>query len=492
MSESPQYAQPLTVAIIGTGFGGICAAIKLKEAGINNITMFEKADRLGGTWRDNTYPGAACDVPSHLYSFSFEKKHDWTRKFAEQAEILAYLHHCAQKYKLLPHIRFNTEIESATFDETEGVWVIHTNKGEQYKASILISACGQLNRPAYPKIKGLDSFAGTQFHSARWNHDYDLKGKNVAVIGTGASAIQFVPPVVKQAEKVFLFQRTPPWILKKPDRAYLSIEKTLFKYLPFYQLLHRAQIYWWNEVRFLAFRKNSIFNDIFSAVVKRNLENSIKDPVLKAKLTPDYPVGCKRILITNDYYQGISSSNVSVITEEIDSVTPEGVLTTDNNLYKVDTIIYGTGFQSTDFLAPMKITGRNGQDLNQTWQDGAEAYLGITISGFPNLFLLYGPNTNLAHNSIIYMLESQINYVMSCINILRKDNVKYIDLKKELMRTYNSSIQERIKDAVWTGGCNSWYMRADGKNTNNWPGFTFEYRFRTRNANIDDYEVIAN
>jgi cation diffusion facilitator CzcD-associated flavoprotein CzcO len=490
--NTSQHTSQTTVAIIGTGFGGLCMAIQLKKAGIDSFIIFEKTDQIGGTWRDNTYPGAACDVPSHLYSFSFEPKHDWTRKYSEQKEIFEYLQHCAKKYKILPHIHFNTEIESVTFDEQAGMWHFSSTKGEQFSSKIFVSACGQLNRPAYPKIPGLEDFQGVQFHSARWNHKYDLTDKRVAVIGTGASAIQFVPQVAKKAKELILFQRTPAWIVSKPDRAYLPIEKTLFKHIPFLRTLHRGQIYWWNEIRFLSFQQNNIANKIFQWAAQRHLEQNIKDPKLKELLTPDYPLGCKRILISNDYLASLTKPNVNIVTDNILEVEADGITSSKGKFYPVDAIIYGTGFQSTDFLAPMKITGRSGQDLNQAWKDGAEAYLGITVTGFPNLFILYGPNTNLGHNSIIYMIEAQVKYIISCINTLKEKNLRFLDVKNEPQSVYNNEIQKRMKTSVWAAGCTNWYINASGKNTNNWPSFTFEYYWRTYKVNLSDYELVSN
>lgn len=491
MTNSEGYA-PLTVAIIGTGFGGLCMAIQLKKAGINSFMIFEKADKVGGTWRDNTYPGAACDVPSHLYSFSFEPKYDWTRKYSQQSEIFDYLQHCVDKYRLAPHIRFNTEIQEITFDEKTALWHFKTTNEEEFTTKILVSACGQLNRPAYPKIEGRESFAGMQFHSARWNHDYDLRGKKVAVIGTGASAIQFVPEVVKQAEHVILFQRTPPWVMAKYDRAYTSFEKTLFKDFPLLQTLHRLQIYLTHEIHYFGFQKGNPFNSLMQYLAHHNLETAIKDPKLRAILTPDYPIGCKRVLISNDYFPALAKENVAVLTDDVVEIKAEGVLSDKGDLYPVDTIIYGTGFQSTDFLAPMKITGRGGLDLNQVWHDGAEAYLGMTVSGFPNLFIMYGPNTNLGHNSIIYMLESQAQYIMSYMALLQEKNLAYLELKRERQSSYNKEIQSQLNQSIWNAGCTSWYKTASGKNTNNWPGLTFVYNYKTSKVDINDYHVAFN
>ncbi len=492
MNNSAKNLQTPTIAIIGTGFGGLCMAIQLKKAGIHSFTIFEKTSQVGGTWRDNTYPGAACDVPSHLYSFSFEPKYDWSRKYSVQKEIFDYLEYCAEKYQLFPHIRFNTEIQSVAFDEESGLWNLRSTNGEDFSAKVFVSACGQLNRPAYPKIPGREDFQGTHFHSACWNHQYDLTGKRVGIIGTGASAIQFVPQVIKKAKQVVLFQRSPAWIIAKPDRAYSSLEKTLFKNVPLLQKLYRARIYWGNELHFLAFQQNTLANKLFQWVANRHLEKNIKDPQLKAVLTPDYALGCKRVLLSNDYLESLTHSNVTVVTDNIREIENEGVMTTKGTFYPVDAIIYGTGFQSTDFLAPMKITGRKGKDLNESWRDGAEAYLGITISGFPNLFMLYGPNTNLAHNSIIYMLESQVQYIMSCIEALQDKNLSFLDLKNDYQKNYNNEIQRRLKDFVWSSGCANWYTNSAGKNTNNWPGFTFEYNMRTHKVNLNDYEIVTN
>jgi cation diffusion facilitator CzcD-associated flavoprotein CzcO len=475
-----------SVAIIGTGFGGLCMAIQLKRAGFDHFTLFERAASVGGTWRDNSYPGAACDVPSHLYSFSFEVKPDWSRKFSEQPEILAYLRHCAEKYDLLRHTRFNTEIEGADFDASAGVWRLRTTGGERFEANVLVSACGQLNRPAIPKLRGLESFAGVQFHSARWNHEYPLDGKQVAVVGTGASAIQFVPHVAARAGHLTLFQRTPPWIMPKPDRPYSTIEKTLFARIPGIRALHRAGIYWSFEWRYLGFKKGSLANRLAERFARRHIMRS-SAPELLPVVMPDYALGCKRILISNDYHQTLSRPNVTVVTDDIREVQPSGIVDARGTLHPVDAIIYGTGFQSTDFLAPMKLVGQNGRELNQAWREGAEAYLGITVAGFPNLFMLYGPNTNLAHNSIIFMLESQVRYVMGAIRALADKRLSYIDLKPERLRAYNDEVQSRLSQSVWDSGCSSWYKNDAGKNTNNWPGFTFEYRRRTRRIDLEDY-----
>ncbi len=479
-----------SVAIIGSGFGGLCMAIKLQERGFKHFTIFEKEHRVGGTWRDNSYPGSACDVPSHLYSFSFAPKSDWSRMFPPQDEILAYIDHVADRYALREKIRFNTEIESAIFDEDSGTWHLRTKSGEDHFAHILVAAMGQLNRPAFPSIKGRDSFRGHSFHSARWDHEYRLKGKNIAVIGTGASAIQFVPPVADEAKKLYVFQRTPAWILPKPDRQFMEFEKKLFAQLPVWRWLNRNRIYWSLEARFGALQQDSILGQLVKNAALQHLEDSIKSPGLRKALTPDYELGCKRILITNDYYPAMERPNVELVTTPIEKITGNAVVTTDGIVREVDTIIYGTGFQSTGFLAPVRITGTGGRDLHEVWKDGAEAYYGITVSGFPNLFMLYGPNTNLGHNSILFMIECQVHYIMQCVERLTRTNRKYLYPKEERQREYNQWVQGSIKNRVWASGCSSWYVNESGKVTNNWPTYTVTYWRKTRNVDFSAYEMV--
>ncbi len=478
------------VIIIGAGFGGLGMAIRLKEQGQDDLLILEKADEVGGCWRDNTYPGAACDVPSHLYSFSFERHYPWTRRFAPQEEILAYQQYCARKYDLYRHIRFHTEVTEARFREEDSIWELTLGNGETLTCQALITATGQLNQPAYPPLPGIEGFQGQQFHSARWNHDLDLTGKTVAVVGTGASAIQFVPEVAKKAAKVMLFQRSAAHVIAKPDRAYTRFEHWLLKHLPITQTLDRLRIYASNESRVLGFTSLQQAMKIYEWLFKRHLDKQIADPMLREKLTPDYPMGCKRILMSNDYYPALAQDNVEVINHGIQSVEGNGLTDSNGIHHDADVIIYGTGFQATDFLTPMKITGRNGQDLNKAWQDGAEAYLGIAVHGFPNLFMLYGPNTNLGHNSIIYMLESQIHYIRQCLAAMEDNGLKALDVRTNVQARFNADIQHKIRDTVWNKGCHSWYKTESGKNTNNWPGFTFDYRRLTRQVNWSNYELV--
>ncbi|URM94444.1 NAD(P)/FAD-dependent oxidoreductase [Actinomadura madurae] len=467
-----------SVVIIGSGFGGLGMAIRLREAGVHDVVILEKAGGLGGTWRDNTYPGAACDVPSHLYSFSFERKTDWSRRFPPQPEILEYLWHCARKYRVLDKIRFRTEVTEARFDEDAALWRISTTSGT-LDARVLVSACGQLNRPELPPIEGRDSFAGPAFHSSRWDHGVDLRGQRVAVVGTGASAIQIVPEIAAEAAELRLFQRSAPYVIDKPDKPYRAWERAVLRTVPGLYELSRARIYALLEARALGFIRYPQLMGLMERAFRRHLEEQVGDPGLRAKLVPGYRMGCKRILLSGDYYPALSMPHVDLVTAPIERVTPSGIETADR-AYEVDAIVYATGFRSTEFLSPMKIVGRDGRELNEAWRDGAQAHLGITVSGFPNLFLLYGPYTNLGHNSIIYMLESQIRYVLGCVDALRRARLDWIDVKPDVQDAFTREMQERMRSTVWQEGCRSWYMTADGKVVNNWPGYTFAYRNATR------------
>ncbi|WP_394837325.1 NAD(P)/FAD-dependent oxidoreductase [Pendulispora rubella] len=479
--------QHVTVAIIGTGFSGLCMAIKLKEAGIDDFVLLERAGAIGGTWRDNTYPGCACDVPSHLYSLSFEPSASWSRAYAPQSEIRAYLERCFDKYHVRPHVRFHAKVVSAEFEDER--WRIRIEGGEDLTADILVSGVGGLSNPAYPKLRGRERFRGEQFHSALWNHDYDLTGKRVAVIGTGASAIQFIPEIQPKVGQLTLFQRTAPWIIRRDDRAFHPVEKFLFEKVPAVRWLYRQKIYWQHEWRAFGF---TIYPPMLKAAAlmgKANIRRSIKNPELRKKVTPNYTPGCKRILKSDDYYQSLDKPNVEVLTTGIAEVKEHSIVTDDGREVPVDAIIYGTGFAVHEYIGPVQIRGRDGADLATAWKDGAEAYLGTTISGFPNLFMLTGPNTGLGHNSMVYMIESQVHYVMECIKLMRERSLSFVDVREDLQKQYNESLQNRLKGSVWSTGCASWYLNEQGKNTTLWPSFTFAFRARTRRFVPADYEL---
>ncbi len=471
--------------IIGAGFGGLGMAIRMKQQGVNDLLLIEKGDDVGGCWRDNTYPGAACDVPSHLYSFSFEGHYPWSRRFAPQAEILGYLRHCASKYDIRRHILFNTEVSAAEWQDQQHHWRIELSDGTHVTARALITATGQLNQPAYPPLQGIDAFHGRHFHSARWDHSVDLQGKTVAVVGTGASAIQFVPEIAKVAAKLTLFQRSAAYVISKPDRAYSKLEHRILEKWPVSHTLDRARIYAANEARVLGFTSFQKAMELYKWLFRRQLTSQIQDPALREKLTPDYPMGCKRILMSNDYYPALAQDNVEVINHGVQSVDRTGLTDSKGVHHLADVIIYGTGFRATEFLTPIDIRGRDGRRLNDVWLDGAEAYLGICVHGFPNLFMLYGPNTNLGHNSIIYMLESQFHYVLQCLESLKE--YPLMEVRDDVQSAFNQRIQKQIRETIWEKGCNSWYKTKSGKNTANWPGFTFDYRRRTRHLNLQDF-----
>jgi cation diffusion facilitator CzcD-associated flavoprotein CzcO len=477
------------IAIIGSGFSGLCLAIQLKKAGRESFTIFEKADRLGGTWRDNTYPGAACDVPAFSYCFSFEQKTDWSRKWSPQAEIRDYMDHCARKYDVLRHIRFGTEITGARFDEREAVWHLRTAAGEEIAAEVLVSAVGQLNRPLIPDLPGLDRFRGERFHSARWRHDYDLAGKRVAVIGNAASAIQFIPQIAPKTGHLSIFQRSANWMLPRGDRAYRAWETWCFTHVPLLARLYRWKLWAQLELRFPLFRGNRFLAWAVRRLAEKNLRDLVVDPRLWPALLPDYPIGGKRILISDDYYQTFARKNVELVTSGIDHLTENGIVTQDGVEHAVDAVILATGFQSTAFLAPMHIEGLGGRSLADEWADGARAYRGMTVAGFPNFFMMYGPNTNLGHNSIIFMIESQTRYILGGIRTLVARDLTYLDVEPEAMRVYDEGVQAELAHTVWAATGKSWYKTEAGRITNNWSGSTLRYWWSTRRFDREHYRA---
>ncbi len=482
-------ATDFNILIVGTGFAGLGMGIALKKAGIDSFTILERADSVGGTWRDNNYPGCACDVQSHLYSFSFEQNPDWTRMFARQPEIKTYLEGCAQKYELMPHIRFGAELTQARYDDTAKLWRVTTRDGREFTGRVLVSGMGGLSTPAYPEVKGLKNFKGKTFHSAEWDHSYQLKGKRVAVIGTGASAIQFVPQIQKQVANLDLYQRTPPWIMPKPDRAIGILERELYRRLPATQHAFRTARYWMMESRVLGFVFNPRIMKLAENIARRHIKARIKDPELRRKVTPDFTFGCKRVLISDDYYPALTQKNVDVITTDIREVRANSVITSDGIERPVDCIIYGTGFKAQDPLPSNAIFGAGGVDIIDAWKDGPEAFKGTTVSGFPNLFMIVGPNTGLGHSSMVYMIESQVAYVLDAVQQMRDRELLAIDVKPERQAHYNTKIQQQLQRAIWsTGNCKSWYVNANGKNTTLWPGFTFKFRQELAHFDLRDYE----
>ncbi len=490
MTAQGSSTRHFSVAIIGAGVSGICMAIRLKQAGYTDISILEKSDDIGGTWRDNTYPASGCDVPSHLYSYSFEPNPDWSHAFSLQEEILAYLRHCVDKYGIAQFIRYNSPVDTARYDAVRQSWQITLASGDTLGANILVSGVGQLNRPHTPTFPGADLYEGTTFHSARWNHEHDLSGERVAVIGNGASAVQFVPQIAPKVKELQIYQRSANWIIDRPDKEFSSFEKWLFRNVPGYEWYTRMLIYWLLEQRVAVFTGVGWRNRQFTKVALKHLEEQISDPDLRQKLTPDYPIGCKRVLISSDYYPALERPNVDLITTPIKGLTRDGIETDDGQVHQADTIIYATGFLSTDFLMPMDILGLDGKHLHDSWKDGAQAYLGMTVAGFPNFFMMYGPNTNLGHNSIIFMIECQVHYILDALRQMEERRIGSVDIKRPVMDSHNATLQEELRASVFNAGCDSWYKQQDGKIVNNWSGSTITYWRRTRTADLENYETL--
>ncbi|MFJ3337714.1 flavin-containing monooxygenase [Streptomyces sp. NPDC086766] len=479
------------VAVIGSGFGGLGAAVRLRREGITDFVVLERSDSVGGTWRDNSYPGCACDVPSHLYSFSFAPNPDWPRAFSGQEHIRAYLEHVADVFRLRPHIRFGAEVARMTWDAEKLRWDIETAAGN-LSADVVVSATGPLSDPKVPDIPGLDSFPGKVFHSARWDHDYDLRGKRVAMVGTGASAIQIVPSIQPEVAHLTLFQRTAPWVMPRADRAISGLERRLHRALPFTTQLRRGVLWGIRELQVQAFTKHPGELGFVEKLAKGNMARAVKDPALRAKLTPDYRIGCKRILLSNTYYPALAQPNVDVVTGGLAEVRGSTLVAADGSEAEVDAIVFGTGFHVTDMPIAERVVGADGRTLAETWKGGMEALRGASAAGFPNWMTIIGPNTGLGNSSMILMIESQLNYMA---DYLRQLNVlggrAALDARPDAVGAWNHMVQERMKRTVWnTGGCTSWYLDASGRNTTVWPGTTAEFRRATRRVDLAEYEVL--
>jgi cation diffusion facilitator CzcD-associated flavoprotein CzcO len=481
----------LSVGIVGGGFGGVGMGIRLRQAGFENFTIFERGETVGGVWRANTYPGAACDVPSHLYSYSFAPGSQWTRRYAPQAEILAYLEQTADRFGVTPHLRFETEVTGAEFDAQTGRWTLETDSGERQSFDLIVTACGQLTRPSIPALPGIEEFEGPSFHSAEWDHDVELAGRNVAVVGTGASAIQFIPEITPLAGRTTIYQRSAPWILAKSDRVYGDWERRLFERFPLRVAAARAGMFAAFELLAHGLTDRPRLLGLVRNMANREREKALGDrPDLLAKATPDYEIGCKRVLITDDWYPTLGRDDVDLVAEGVTRVTPTGVVAADGVERPADVIIYGTGFQTHNFVAPMAIHGLGGRELNEVWAGRAEAFLGTTVSGFPNMFVLYGPNTNHGSGSVPYTLECQFNYVLDAIERLRDGGFRWIELRPEAQAEWRAEMAARSAETVWmAGGCHNWYLNEAGENTNNWPGAWLEFHRRTRRINPGDYRV---
>ncbi|CAL9545462.1 Baeyer-Villiger monooxygenase [Streptomyces sp. enrichment culture] len=479
------------VAVVGSGFGGLGAAVRLRREGITDFVILERAGEVGGTWRDNSYPGCACDVPSHLYSFSFAPNPEWPRTFSGQRHIRAYLEHVADTFGLRPHLRLHSEVRRMTWDARELRWEIETASG-RLTADVVVSATGPLSDPKIPDIPGLDSFPGTVFHSARWDHDHDLTGKRVAVVGTGASAIQFVPAVQPKAARLTLFQRTPAWVMPRMDRPISGAERFLHRTVPVTTRLRRGLLWGIRELQVQAFTKHPEELGFVELLAKRNIARAVKDPALRAKLTPDYRIGCKRILLSNDYYPALARPNTDVVASGLSEVRGSTLVAADGTETEADVIIFGTGFHVTDMPIAERVVGADGHTLAQSWKSGMEALRGASAAGFPNFLTVIGPNTGLANTSMILMIESQLNYLADYLRQLRVLGGRAaLDARPAAVDAWNRRVQERMKRTVWnTGGCTSWYLDASGRNTTIWPGTTTEFRRATRRVDLAEYDVL--
>ncbi len=483
---SGRGGRSLRVGIIGAGFAGVGLASRLLRAGHRDVVVFEKAERLGGTWRDNTYPGAACDVPSHLYSFSFAPKADWGHRYGRQAEILAYLEDLARRSGVAPLIRFGAAVRRAVFDEADSTWAVETSRGDRVVVDALVTAVGQLSIPSLPQIEGRDRFAGASFHSAAWDHSVPLGGKRIAVVGSAASAVQIVPELAKVAARLTVFQRTPNWVIPRLDWRYCAAERLLFRYLPFYRRLTRATFYALQESLYRALRTGSTLNRLMKQLALRHLRRQVRDPAVRARLTPRYVLGCKRVLLSDDYLPCFNRPNVELVTDRIACFEPAGIRTADGTSRAFDVVVFATGFDTRNTLRPIEIRGRGGIDLRERWATGPEAYRGIAVPGFPNLFLLYGPNTNLGHNSILFMFECQFGYVLQCLDRMVAHDLCALEVAPEPAARFNRVVQKELAATVWTTGCGSWYG-PDGRITANWFGSTVRYWRETRRVDFSHF-----
>jgi cation diffusion facilitator CzcD-associated flavoprotein CzcO len=476
------------VVIIGSGFSGLGMGIQLKEAGFDDFVILERGDDVGGTWHFNTYPGCACDVPSHLYSFSFAPNPDWTQTYSPQGEIGAYLRRCADDFGIRPHVRLNTTVTDAAYDEDAQRWTVETSDGT-YTGRVLVAAQGGLAEPSIPEIPGLGEFEGATFHSARWDHDFDLRGKRVAAVGTGASAIQFVPAIQPEVEQLHVIQRTPPWIMPHPNRPTTRLERRLYKLFPPAQKLVRGTAYALRELLVLGFAKNPRLMKLPERIARRHQREQISDPELLAKVSPDYTIGCKRILPSNKWYPALGQPNVDVLTGGVERVTRNTIVAGDGTEVAVDAIIFGTGFQVADMPVGKFVRGRGGRTLDDVWQGSPKAYLGTAVAGFPNLFLMTGPNTGLGHSSMVYMIESQIAHVLGALKAMKARGAATLEVREDVQERYNAEIDARMEKTVWNTGCASWYIDATGRNATLWPDWT--WRFRRRLATFDpaDYRL---
>ncbi len=487
-TDSGDTTPHVRVAIVGTGFAGLGLAIKLKQAGIEDFVLIERADDVGGTWQANTYPGCQCDVPSHLYSFSFAPNPSWTRTYSRQPEIWDYLRELADRHDLRPQIRFGHELTGAAWDEQRQRWSVETSRGS-WTAQVVVDATGPLSYPQVPAIQGLRRFEGTIFHSAEWDHEHDLSGERVAVIGTGASAIQFVPRIAGKVGQMHVFQRTAPWVLPHSDRPTTRFERRLYRTVPLAQKAVRSSVYWAREAFLLGYIKQERLMRGWEKVASAHMRKQVKEPELRRKLTPEFRLGCKRLLISNAWYPALTRPNVELVTDPIRSIRGKTIVLADGSEREVDTIILGTGFHVTEPPTARLVRGRDGRTLAETAATGVQAYLGTTMANMPNFFKLIGPNTGLGHNSMVFMIESQLRYVTDALRVIDQQQIATFEVRPEAIAAYNAEIQAKLPGTVWMSGCKSWYLDADGRNTTIWPDFTWRFRRLTRRFDTSAYAL---
>ncbi len=479
------FAAEPDVVILGAGMSGICMAIELKRAGLNSFVVLEQSAGVGGTWWDNAYPGAQCDVPSHLYSFSFELKSDWTRVFAPSHEIQSYVEHCVRRYALASHLRLGAEVIAAAWDEPAARWRVTTRQGQVLRPRVFVLSLGPLNHPRLPA--GVEAFRGEVMHTARWNQRYDFRGKRVAVLGSAASAVQVVPALAEQASQLTVFQRTPSWIVARPDRLYGRLERRLFR-IPLVARAYRAWLYWRFEANFAAFKGRGIMYRLLTHMAAKHLNEQVRDPALRDALRPRYPMGCKRILISNDFYPALQRSNVELVAQPASAFTASGVVAADGTVREVDALVCATGFETVEPLAHLDVRGSGGRALAAAWRDGPEAYHGITVAGFPNLFLLLGPNTGTGHTSVLIPIEAQARYVLACLGELRRRGARSMDVRADVLREHNAELQRRLAATVWASpACTSWYKMNSGKILATYPGYITRYVRETRQPRYGDF-----
>ncbi|HHW52089.1 flavin-containing monooxygenase [Acinetobacter towneri] len=480
------------VAIIGAGFGGLAMAIRLLQRNIHNFVILEKSNEVGGTWRENQYPGAACDVQSHLYSLSFVPKTDWSKRYAEAPEIFQYIQDVVQQFNLREYCQFNSEVVHTEYHEKDCVWHVALKDGRQLSCQYLVFASGPLHVPQIPHIKGIEKFQGKVFHSSQWDHQYNLNSKVVASIGTGGSAIQYIPEIAPQVKQLYVMQRTAAWVIPRDERKYLNIEKKLFKQADWFRKLHRARLYWSNESRAIPIMQPSVMK-YTQKLAEAFIRFQVKDKQLAQKLTPDYIMGCKRILVSNKYFPTFNRDNVELVTDAIQELTADSIITKDGKMRKIDCLIYGTGFITDPriYLQPFSCIGEHGVELKQAWKDGAESYYGISHKGFPNLFQLLGPNTVLAHNSVIFMIESQVDYILQMMDLVAQSQSNAIVVKDQVQDQFNHDVQDMLNNTVWQSGCVSWYQQDGGKNFALWPTYTWKYWLKTKSLHPSDFRLIS-